>query len=303
MATNVTAIRDKMYIETVDGLLFNVTGYEHPPSAVYSSLKYVDGKKWTAGYDTALVFLRRHHPDFVAEYIQVPLDRIAHVYDPEERWTRICTGDRESILITEAYELGCALSRILEIPLGDFAITDSLLWGVGHAKSDIDLLVVGAEATHQLLARRRFLYDEPDFARPDPSLMRAPYGLKVDDWPTLLDRKLHMGQYRDRLFSVRTFMSEPEYRRQEMPTIIASETELEEIEFRVADCARSLQFPAVYKDESGDELIDYSVLYEGVFRVGDVVRCMTQRQTLKQESSTNRFQRFVLAEVASIDRR
>ncbi len=276
-------LNDKSYVLTKNGLLFNVTGYHHPPQSVFASLKYIDGKKWKDGYSAAKTFLSQHHPDFVdnsGQYICVPHNRIAKSYDPQERWRELLATSTPSPLHQQAMELARQISDNLRIPLEEFAITDSLLWGDGHAASDIDLLVVGMGHAQKILENGARLYRHPDFARPDPKVMTAPYSLDVPDWPKLLDRKFHMGAFQGRLFSLRAIRdATPPGAHEPTPPPTSRE-----ITFTIADASQSLFFPAIYTNSAGDELVDYSVVYEGVFRSGDVVRCLISEERNRAKS-------------------
>lgn len=270
--------RDKTYVRMDNDMLFNVTGYEHPPGQVFASLKYAGGEKWTRGYEAAKQWLSSEEPDFVGEFISIPIERIVQVYHPQFRWAELLRGENVSPLHREALELGNRLREILQLPISlesdhdtEFGITDSLLWGEGGPNSDIDLVVIGRENGDRLQKRAEHIYSHRDFARPDSNEMKAPYGLSVDDWPRILSRKLHMGSFRDRLFSVRVVLRDDEVNRR--PILDEPVGGSIELDFLVDDRRDSLLFPAVYLNEQGDELVDYSVVYEGVFRAGDLVHC------------------------------
>ncbi len=297
--------RDKTYVLTRQAngeeLLFNVTGNRHPDGFVYASLKYVNGDKWTQGYAAARQFLAGSYPQFTDEYIRVPTTEITDVFHPQARWLEIERGVANSDLHQEARELGRCIRHVLDIPPtsstefdSEFGVTDSLLWGDGHAKSDIDLVVVGRENAARLVARAKRLYYTVDFQRPDPHVMTEPYGMQIPEWPWLLDRKQHMGQWRGRLFSLRVMPDLQEFATQpsEEP-IEGGPTDPIEIEFRIDDDLESLYFPSTYRDDRGNELVDYSVVYEGVFRKGEVVRCRVQPQRVSY-SSGEQIDRFII---------
>ncbi|MEM7315706.1 MAG: hypothetical protein AAF497_21420 [Planctomycetota bacterium] len=184
-------------------------------------------------------------------------------------WKQILANSQRCSNHQLAVDLASELSSILEIPLTEFSITDSLLWGEGHDESDIDLLVDGQQNATRLIERRYQIYEQVDFARPNPEVMTSPYGITVADWPSLLNRKLHMGEFRGRLFSLRAI------RPANASSVYQprSSTSVDSIEFTVADVEQSLFFPAIYLNDQGDQLVDYSVVYEGVFRVGETVKC------------------------------
>ena len=283
--------RDKMYVRTKNGLLFNVTGYRHPTTHVFASLKYVGDEKWKHGYAAAKQYLQHHHPEFVDEFIVVPHDQIDEVFDPQRRWLQLRRDSRSKSLeplLSEAVELGTLIRDELQIPLSsvadrdsEFGITDSLLWGGGHAESDIDLVVVGRDNARRLQLHMPNILERDGFERPDPTVMTAPYGLSVDIWPWLLTRKAHMGSFRGRLFSIRGMLSTAEVR------VLPAERNVDQgpvqrVEFEVDDVSDSIFFPSIYRNGAGDELVDYSVVYEGAFREGDVVRCDAVRETVRR---------------------
>ena len=250
---DLTLLRDKMYVQSDNGMLFNVTGYEHPRDAVFASLKYVGTQKWKRGYDAALAFLRNEHPDFAGDYIQVPLGRIVRVFDPCSRWKELLESASRSPLHQEAIEIAKHVAEILDIDLRQFAITDSLLWGDGHSESDVDLLVVGLSNAARLVRNGSAIYAHLDFERPDPKRMTAPYGLHVENWCQLLARKHHMGCYRGRLFSLRAMLNAEEHESLAPVRQRLSESKRLPVTFEVADARQSLLFPAVYRNSRDDE--------------------------------------------------
>ncbi len=274
---------DKTYVRA-KGMLFNITGYDHPEESLYCSLKYVGDVKWKQGYAAAREWLKSNHPEFVGDYIHVPRHLVSEVFYPQERWRDLCAQPRTALcrLHCEALDLAAALSVETGIDINEFGITDSLLWGEGHEQSDIDLVVFGPRYTQQLLAAGESLY-KGEFSRPDPLLMTAPYSLKVADWPALLDRKRHMGEFRGRFFSLRTVLTAAEMLKMPRPAVggHASSEMKQEVEFEIADDSWSLCFPAIYRDKAGNQLVDYSVVYEGVFRSGESVRARCTVENLE----------------------
>lgn len=275
---------DKMYVRTVDGMLFNVTGYEHPPNSYYASLKYVDESKWTNGYEAAMNWLSCHHPEYVDNYITVPRDRISEVFDPRLRWLELTSRAQKQALgqlHREAIQLGNRIADHLRLETDandqcmGMGITDSLLWGDGHDASDIDLVVIGRKNIARLMQGMHSMYALQGFDRPAPNNMQAPYGHDVPEWPSILDRKFHMGSYQGRLFSVRGMLSQAEAaaRLAKHSARTVHHSEPTTVTFEIVAAEESLLFPAIYRNPAGDELIDYSVVYEGVFRPGDVVQC------------------------------
>lgn len=285
-------LRDKTYVRIDNGMLFNVTGDEHPPHGVFASLKYVAGEKWVAGYRAATQFLLSKEPSFIDAngFVCIPIGRIKTTYDPFSRWSEIQAARNVSRLHREARDLASQLQEIMGVD--DFGITDSLLWGEGHDQSDIDLLVRGRDNAKRLQRNVELLYEHFSFERPAPQRLAAPYGQSVDDWPRVLDRKLHMGCFRGRLFSLRVVLHKEEIEGPHTWSVVAPSVT---VDFTVFESVDALLFPAIYRNAMGDELVDYSVVYEGVFREGDVIRCICEHL---QVHTPNRVRnRFVLKHV------
>ena len=291
----VTLIRDKFYLQATNGWLFNVTGYEHPSDRYYASLKYVDGKKWKRGYRAARDFLLDKEVPFVDDdgYICVPEEEIDRVFDPFARWQEMRDDTDCSDLHVEALQLADRVAAVMGIDSTAFGITDSLLWGEGHVASDLDLVVLGRENAERLSDRLPLLYQQADFTRPDPEVVRSPYGTSIAGWPEILRKKWHMGCFRGRPFSLRVVWREEEvppgrdWEHRGQATIV----------FRVDDARDAFVFPAVYYNSAGDELVDYSVVYEGVFRPGDVVTCRCEHLTGARAGDSSPVNRYVLQEV------
>ena len=284
-------IRDKTYLRIDNDMLFNVVGDHHPDDRFYSSLKYVNGCKWTAGYLSATRFLKSEEPTFIDNqgYIAVPRTRIAEVFDPFLRWqVLVDSPEARGPLHTEALVLAECIRTATGV--SDFGITDSLLWGNGTIDSDVDLVIRGRDNAKLLMELGQGIFKLPGFARPSPHEMKAPYGLDVPAWSDLLLRKSHMGLFHGRRFSIRCVLDEPEIEEER-------NWELHEREvtksFVVSDRVDSLLFPAVYRDSREIELLDYSVVYEGVFRVGDRVDCECDHLSSSDELGKIRH-RFVM---------
>ena len=80
-------------------------------------------------------------------------------------------------------------------------------------------------------------------------MMTAPYGLEVEGWQEILSRKLHMGEYRGRLFSIRAMLNDKEAAEccelADRATDVRSNVR---VQFEVADDSEALLFPAIYRN-------------------------------------------------------
>jgi hypothetical protein len=168
--------KDRDFVETVEGLLFCLVGYLHPPTGYTAYLKYVPmaGGKWSkgrVGYRRALSyyhvmevektfgFLREHYPQYLFNcpvrnitISTVPRERVKQYYVPEERLQEIMTGSGDK-LEEEVHRLVEFLSDLSGVAPKGFGVTGSVLLGTHNPLfSDIDLTILGVEAAQRLKA-------------------------------------------------------------------------------------------------------------------------------------------------------
>jgi uncharacterized protein len=270
-------LRDKDYLRTNDGLLFNVIGYEHESDRASANLKYVHGTKWTSGYESALTFLSSKYPCYVDGLIRVPHSQVAEIYRPQDGLRRIFARTDRNDLEQAAVDLARACSTYFELPLVRFGVTDSLLWSRGRHGSDIDLVVYGSDSAAIVLKHIRALYQLPGFERLGVETFTRQSESTIGDAQLreLCKRKANKGLFQGVRFTLRAVRAveeiEPSSRYQ-----AAGPIELTE---RVADNSESLFFPATYKMDSGLHLVSFMMRHEGVFEAGEV---LTIRGMLEQ---------------------
>ena len=167
--------RDRDFVETVEGLLFCVVGYLHPPDRVTAYLKYVpeDGGKWSRGetrytrilpyYHVSQVektydYLRENHPRYVFScpvrnitVSSVPYEDVKRHYRPRERLASIVEEGPKDDLEYRLRDLVTILTGLSGLKVGDLGVTGSILTESHNPDfSDIDLTVYGAEASLRL---------------------------------------------------------------------------------------------------------------------------------------------------------
>ncbi|MCP4887291.1 MAG: hypothetical protein GY904_11845 [Planctomycetaceae bacterium] len=269
---------DKDYVVTFDGLVFNVIGYDHPCGRVLANLKYVGGRKWKRGYSQGLEFLRRDYPAYVEKFISVPLEYVERSYFAREGLTKIRSKRRRLPLESTAIELADRLSDRLAIPLENFGLTDSLLWGGTNAQSDIDLIVVMNASENVLLERLPNVFQHPMFERLGAgNFSRDPLKRKSSD-AVIRQRTFHKGIFDGCRFSLRAVRGQPS-----RGCLHGTETEWVskgriQLRSRITSTAESLFFPIIYRVGNGCQVISYFTEHEGVLRVGDHVLIQAELQ-------------------------
>ena len=263
-------LRDKDYLITKDDLVFNVIGYDHASDRATANLKYVQNRKWTAGYQSAVTFLRAEYPANIdaSGLIAVPHDTVTQIHRPQEGLRQIRLRSQRNLLEQTAIELAEECSEFFRVPLERFGVTDSLLWGRGTNDSDVDLVVYGSHNAAIVLAQMEALFHHPKFERLTISNFTRGAMPRNLDVELLCRRKFNKGLYRGVRFSLRAVRDYEEieqpgpYREQGTAEIVA----------RVTDNSESLFFPVIYRLDCGFEAMSFLMQHEALFDAGQPVR-------------------------------
>lgn len=260
-------LRDKDYLLTNDGLIFNVLGYDHPEGAYISGLKYVAGEKWLESYREAIDFLQRNYPHYVDQLIRVPCESVAQVYFSNQRLPQL----RESFQVgrlQQAVELADLFAKTLKLPLEAFGLTDSLLWGVGNSDSDIDLVIYGADNCKTWLQSSQQIFALPEIEPITPEFIQRPPHLSDAAFAQLCERKGNQGYYHGTRFSVRGVRNWDEIP-DPVPLVAAPPVDCQ---LTISGRRQSLFFPVVYQTEQQVDVVSFHIGYEASLLPGDLVR-------------------------------
>ncbi|MBU7020694.1 MAG: hypothetical protein HXS41_06520 [Theionarchaea archaeon] len=161
----VNRAREGDFLETVEGLIFDVKGVCHPPDRVISFLRYIpdingerkrDERSYRKVYDLGERFrvLREQFPQYV--YVDPVFNRelqgvchsdISRMYNPERRLKQILETPQNK---TE--EKVASLAEVLGIPVERMGVSGSVLVGLDAVDSDLDIMVYGEEWCRQAYA-------------------------------------------------------------------------------------------------------------------------------------------------------
>jgi len=243
-------MRDKDYITTPEGLVFEVMGYEHPKGAFMAVLKhrplYKSHEKLSHGtqakYRESVEYLKKTHPQYVfrhrgLEISAVPFDNIARILKPKQRALEI-VSDPEDALEEKTSEFLRELSSLAGISILDLGVTGSLLWDGHREDSDMDVVVYGKENVLKSL-------------------------LALDKMADITHRK-NVGIFRGTRFSLRGVRKQkPEKMDFEPKGIVRTKA-------TIIDNTESLFFPITYRIKShiADELVSFITDYEHIFGNG-----------------------------------
>ena len=295
--------KDRDFIETVEGLLFCVVGYLHPPDRYTAYLKYVpapDGK-WSKGetrYARAIPYyhvsqveatytlLRERYPQYLFNcpvrnitVSLVPHESVKTYYRPRSRLHSILAEEAEDALEQRLINLVALLSETSGLRYGDFGVTGSLLTGTHNPEfSDIDLTVYGYKASQRLKQTLIEAKEEGGAIRSYGRERMAEWSrsrsrmfpLSFEELMALAERRWNYGVFQETYFSVHPVRTDGEIKERygdrvyQQRGVITGTAE-------ISDSWESIYLPAVYNVEdvktkaAVQAEIDEIVSYEGLF--------------------------------------
>lgn len=273
--------RDKDYLLTADDLVFTVLGDQHAAGLVTAGLKYVRGEKWLYDYSQAVRFLQEHFPRYVSgNIVQVPVELIREHLKPRERAAALReTPPRPGSLLALAMELIDVLHQEFDIPREQFGLTDSLLWGEGTERSDIDLVIYGREPLLLFQAHAEQWFARPEFEPIGAEHIQRPPHLDEATFAKIVSRKHNQGTFRGTRFTIRGVWDDDEIVTTPERTTPFSPCGPVKLELEIANTEESLLYPIAYECRDGTRLVTYHIGYEMGFRPGDRVAVKGMRET------------------------
>ena len=319
--------KDRDFVEAVEGLIFCVVGYLHPPDRVTAYLKYIPDAegKWRRGetayarvipyYHVSQVentygFLGERHPEYLYDcpvrnitVSSVPRDRIKAYYRPRERLESIMKDPGDGLEF-KLRDLVTILSGLAGLDVKDFGVTGSILTG-SHSPdfSDIDLTVYGREASTALRealreTRRNGGVIQPFNASKREAWSRGREGrfpLGFGELMEFAERRWNYGVYMDTYFSVHPVRTDPEIIEEYGESTYTSIGSVRG-SATVAAASEAIYLPAVYglegvETDSGPEVAEvasYEGLYADMFYPGERIEFSGILERVEGERSIHR---------------
>ncbi len=328
--------KDRDFVGTVEGLLFCVVGYLHPPDRYTAYLKYVpspDGRWSRKGTRYARVIpyyhvsqventyalLRERYPQYLFRcsvrnitISSVPRASVETYYHPRRRLRSLLAGGAGDALERKLIDLVTLLSDISGIREGDLGVTGSLLTRSHNPEfSDIDLTVYGQAASRRLKealieARREGGEVQPYGRERLEAWSRSRsrrFPLSFEKLMGFAERRWNYGVYRDTYFSVHPVRTDGEItegygdRVYRQRGVVAGTAE-------VTDSRESIYLPAIYQVDNVEaeapgeveQIVSYEGLFCDIFEEGDRVEF---RGILEQVSGDRDYYRVVVGAAGS----
>jgi predicted nucleotidyltransferase len=221
--------REGDFVESSDGLLFDVKGLLHPPDRVVAYLRYYpdsrgtrsrDGVRYVKVYDLAKrrLLLEKRWPRYLyydetqgRELQGVPIDRVRALHLPRKRLAALLHSRRKDTVEASATTLVKVLLQESGLTLDCFGISGSLLVGLHRRNSDLDIIVYGTTAARRVQrALSNLIEDNRVFHAYSPRDLRRLYlrrdlreALAFRDFELQEHRKLFQGRFLSHEYFVR----------------------------------------------------------------------------------------------------
>jgi len=302
--------KDRDILDTLDGLMFVVVGYLHPPDRVTAYLKYVPTAegKWGRGdtrytrtlryYHVTQVentygYLRENHPDYLYDcpvrnitVSCVPLSDVKRYYHPVERVDSLIQEGPSDPLEEKLLGLVEHIREHADVE-GRIGVTGSILTRSHNPVfSDIDITVYGREESRRvreavLGARRKGVIR----GRSEEELERwvaqraEKFPLSREEFRRVASTRWNYGFYRDTYFSIHPTRTDDEITESYGDYVYHQLGEAEGTAV-VVDASESIYLPAVYRvadsklrnrDATISEIVSYEGVYGDLFKEGEKV--------------------------------
>ena len=156
--------REGDFIESIEGLIFDVKGLVHPPDRVIAFIRYFpdekgsrkrQGTNYSKVYSLSERFqlLSEKFPEYIvydstfdAKLCEVPIRKVKHQYRPAEKLEEL-RGNLQYLdeLERKASEFADIMETSANIPSEKVGVSGSIMVGLHNWKSDIDLIVYGVK--------------------------------------------------------------------------------------------------------------------------------------------------------------
>lgn len=222
------------FIEDINGVIFDVKGFEHPPGKVVAFPRYVpnpegdrgrNNKKYSKIYGLSDRYkflqntLRRYlvYDDvFDTLMCEVPRDKIIKHYKPKEALKKLIYNfDRLSEIERKALKMVLLIIYESGLTLNDIGISGSIMVGLHKKDSDIDIVVYGTKKSYDAIIALKNLFLKNVLKKYDIKGYKRLYkfrkAYKTMDFEVFMrheERKLFQGIFEDKEFFIR-FVKNP----------------------------------------------------------------------------------------------
>jgi predicted nucleotidyltransferase len=226
---NVVRFREGDFVESKEGLIFDVKGVLHPPERVIAFVRYIpsrDGDRARRGVKYRKIyelssrydFLTTHYPQYLVQdevfgacVNAVPLHDLVHHYQPQDKIRQLLRNNQIDGVEHDAVDFITLLREASHIAVANMGVSGSILVGLHTAKSDIDVTIYGRANGFILRdTLKALLREEKGVKAYDRDFLRRRYAIRqrntpvsVQDYVFHESRKSSQGTFKGRDFFLR----------------------------------------------------------------------------------------------------
>jgi len=327
--------KDRDFIETVDGYLFCVVGYLHPPDGYTAYLKYVpsetgkwmrDGVRYSRSipyYQVSQVentyeYLKQMHPEHILqcpvrniEISWVPKNKVKTYYEPRKRLMAIKKKGPSDPLEEKLLRLTKLLEKRADID-DSLGVTGSILTKTHNPEfSDVDLTVYGLDESYRLKKALLELKEESRYIKGVSSQEKGEwiinrigkFRLSADDLMRMAEKRWNYGYFDGVYFSVHPTRTDEEITENYGDNTYHRIGEVTGTA-KITETKESLYLPAVYdvsEVKCGthpgiSEIVSFEGLYSSLFEKGDIIE---YNGVLEEIKGKNPHQRVIVGGASS----
>ncbi|MCL7402480.1 MAG: nucleotidyltransferase domain-containing protein [Thaumarchaeota archaeon] len=314
-----SVVRDHDFLEDSDGWMFCVVGDVHPPEGFFAYPKYTPGPgPWRRGVQSfrrtiekysmselkkLLGYLKTSRPEYIrhdgvldAEMFFLPSMKVLKHYSCVEGLKNIIGKDARDVLEQFLVDFIYEISDSSGVSLEYLGVTGSILLGIHHEKSDIDLVVYGRENYWKIID----ILEEKTSPRYHHSLRRfsTVYPISWSDAEKLARRVKHKRTYHGVDFSLYGVRKIDEIN-EVYGDYIYRKVGIAKAELEVVDSSNSCFTPSIYLVEgyaeiSGnrypvEKLTCYDLTYTALFHEGDRLQVYGKLEEVIDRRNSNKF--------------
>lgn len=171
--------REGDFIETKQGLIFDVKGLIHPPNKVIAFIRYYPDRTGERKRDKGRLYekvyslsrryewLRKNFPEYLVYdpvfdevLCEVPINHVKEHYMPVEALKELRKAEELDDLEHAVLEMASLLKSSAHIPWDSIGASGSIMAGLHTTRSDIDLVVYGSKNCWKAYSAIKSLFEE-----------------------------------------------------------------------------------------------------------------------------------------------
>jgi len=226
---NVVRFREGDFVESKEGLIFDVKGVLHPPERVMAFVRYIPsrngdrerrGMRYRKIYalSARYEFLTTHYPQYLVQdevlgacVNAVPVHDLVHHYQPQDKTRQLLRNNRVDGVERDAVDFITLLREASSVTVENMGVSGSILVGLHTTQSDIDVIIYGRANGFVLRdTLKQLLRDGEDvkaygrdFLRRRHEIRQRATPVSVPDYVYHESRKSFQGTFKGRDFFLR----------------------------------------------------------------------------------------------------